>query len=1076
MVLPGIPMDVQSGASPTVATTDRAKAFQTTNNTTSTAVTVPAATTSGIGPGFVFVHLNTGIVVATDMPTTSTVNGNSTVKLKGYTSGGTPAGAFWYTDPSSEYWALGILPTDANGNLQLGAESTNTALLNATQTFTGSNNFTTQTAGDSSTLAATDAFVTTAVNNAIAAVNPAEAVLAATTGTNLVGTYSNGASGVGATFTITATGTFSLDGVSINTIGQRVLFKDQSSAFQNGIYTATVVGASGISAVFTRALDYDQPTDINSTGSIPVQSGSVNAGTSWLLTSNVVTVGTTALTYTQFTLPVSNIAILSGGNTFTGVQTYTPTTNQQIFGASPNLTTLNFPAPSGAVTVTMPNVTSTLLSTLSTGHQLVSPILCADTSSSATTYTCSTASTFTPAAGDAVLLYNVNQNNSGSSTLNVNTAGAKTIKKWQNSTNLSAGDLQANAAIVMTYDGTNWELETQGQAPSSSGSVTSIATTSPITGGTITTTGTIACATCVVASSPGAGIAHFAGSTQTVTSSAVSLTVDISGTLPIGNGGTNASTASAGTIPNATTTTASSWTATPTIGAQNSVQGIFTIAGGASSPGQLVLGIAGASANALTIQPGSDTGSITLTGPTTGGTIPSAATSPITLSTAGAIACATCLTTSSSITNANLANSSITIAGTAVALGASTSSFPSPGAIGGTTPSTATFTSETVQNGLSVGGTAYSYGAPSTTGAAAVLTPATTYTVTGSSTTANFQADYHGVATFTDASAGTVTDAFDELLAGPAAAGGSLTITRAHTLGIVDSTSAASSITGGLIVATTLGTSATSVGIGGGNINAGGSITGNTLVSGVSTGTAPLTVSSTTQVANLNAATLGGINLGTPVAGGIGYGVSTTQIGTTAALTQYGVLFSGGTGAPTSSAQGGSNFPLIGQGAANPIFSTIAYPTSGTSGGLVYGSSSTALSVSAAPAASTPVFWGGAGNAPTGGLALGSGTGTAGKLACVTSSNTQGNCTALPPNNVLGVFNASGTYITSGIVSVTLDATVNVTYGDIICASATGAAEGHDNLTTVCTPGNWIGIATTTAASSSTATVSLRLQ
>jgi hypothetical protein len=54
-----------------------------------------------------------------------------------------------------------------------------------------------------------------------------------------------------------------------------------------------------------------------------------------------------------------------------------------------------------------------------------------------------------------------------------------------------------------------------------SGSVSSIATTSPITGGTITSTGTIACATCVVASSPGAGVAHFAGSTQTVTGSAV---------------------------------------------------------------------------------------------------------------------------------------------------------------------------------------------------------------------------------------------------------------------------------------------------------------------------------------------------------------------------------------------------------------------------------------------------------------------------------------------------------------------------------------------------------------------------
>ena len=42
-----------------------------------------------------------------------------------------------------------------------------------------------------------------------------------------------------------------------------------------------------------------------------------------------------------------------------------------------------------------------------------------------------------------------------------------------------------------------------------------------------------ACTTCVVASSPGVGIAHFAGSTQTVTSSAVNLaSADVTGILP----------------------------------------------------------------------------------------------------------------------------------------------------------------------------------------------------------------------------------------------------------------------------------------------------------------------------------------------------------------------------------------------------------------------------------------------------------------------------------------------------------------------------------------------------------------
>lgn len=80
---------------------------------------------------------------------------------------------------------------------------------------------------------------------------------------------------------------------------------------------------------------------------------------------------------------------------------------------------------------------------------------------------------------------------------------------------------------------------------SGSGTVTSIATTSPITGGTITTTGTIACATCVTSSSPGVGIAHFAGSTQAVTSSlivnaditnsTIDLTAKVTGLLPAAN-------------------------------------------------------------------------------------------------------------------------------------------------------------------------------------------------------------------------------------------------------------------------------------------------------------------------------------------------------------------------------------------------------------------------------------------------------------------------------------------------------------------------------------------------------------
>lgn len=95
-----------------------------------------------------------------------------------------------------------------------------------------------------------------------------------------------------------------------------------------------------------------------------------------------------------------------------------------------------------------------------------------------------------------------------------------------------------------------------------SGTVTSVATTSPITGGTFTTAGTVACPTCVTAAASvtsgqlvlgggGQSVAALGSAGTTVqvlhgstspTWGPVVLTTDISGLLPYANGGTNAST------------------------------------------------------------------------------------------------------------------------------------------------------------------------------------------------------------------------------------------------------------------------------------------------------------------------------------------------------------------------------------------------------------------------------------------------------------------------------------------------------------------------------------------------------
>jgi hypothetical protein len=78
--------------------------------------------------------------------------------------------------------------------------------------------------------------------------------------------------------------------------------------------------------------------------------------------------------------------------------------------------------------------------------------------------------------------------------------------------------------------------------------------------------------------------------------------------------------------------------------------------------------------------------------------------------------------------------------------------------------------------------------------------------------------------------------------------------------------------------------------------------------------------------------------------GGIVYFSSNSAWGSTGLLTQYGVLIGGGAaGAPTSTAQGAANMPLVGQGASAPVWSTVGYPSTCATGDVVYGSSGTQL-------------------------------------------------------------------------------------------------------------------------------------
>ena len=86
-----------------------------------------------------------------------------------------------------------------------------------------------------------------------------------------------------------------LDGVVLAT-GDRILVKNQTDATENGLY---VVAASGAPA---RSSDADTAAEITASFAVFVEEGTVNTDSGWTLTNNgAVTVGTTALSFTQFT-------------------------------------------------------------------------------------------------------------------------------------------------------------------------------------------------------------------------------------------------------------------------------------------------------------------------------------------------------------------------------------------------------------------------------------------------------------------------------------------------------------------------------------------------------------------------------------------------------------------------------------------------------------------------------------------------------------------------------------------------------------------------------------------------------
>jgi len=139
---------------------------------------------------------------------------------------------------------------------------------------------------------------------------------AATTGTlaSITGgtvTYNNGTAGVGATLTLSVALT-TLDGYTLLN-GDRVLVKNEATQANNGIYTWATGGT-----VLTRATDFDTAAEMASGDFTFVSNGTLYANTGWVQTDPVTVVGTSPVTWIQFSGAGAYTA--GTGLTLTGTQ------------------------------------------------------------------------------------------------------------------------------------------------------------------------------------------------------------------------------------------------------------------------------------------------------------------------------------------------------------------------------------------------------------------------------------------------------------------------------------------------------------------------------------------------------------------------------------------------------------------------------------------------------------------------------------------------------------------------------------------------------------------------------------
>jgi hypothetical protein len=184
--------------------------------------------------------------------------------------------------------------------------------------------------------------------------------------------YDNGTNGVGATLTISGGSLTTLDGYTLQN-GDRILVKNEATQAHNGIYTWATGGT-----VLTRATDYDTAAEIQAGDFVFVTNGTLYDNTGWVQSNVVSTIGTDAISWTQFS-GAGTYAAGSGltltGTTFS-VNTDGVTTDivggNVVVKAGAELTTPNIGAATGTSLTLTGNISGNIITgTLATAAQLI---------------------------------------------------------------------------------------------------------------------------------------------------------------------------------------------------------------------------------------------------------------------------------------------------------------------------------------------------------------------------------------------------------------------------------------------------------------------------------------------------------------------------------------------------------------------------------------------------------------------------------------------------------------------------------------------------------------------------------